>query len=284
MHISASTISALVLGFSAAVMGTSVNGQQEYDDAVDEYSSSSSDGILVFNSTSDSIISVDRNAIRSSQGFIFDCDNDVCPDGPYQDVCPQCDDFDYDSGASAIQCSCFDSQKVLQDVSTIRDSQTCDTISADSTGTLVCNKAGSLRKHKRKHNKDKIAADDGSTPAPTPDYIATASPTIGSGPVHVDFKFNCVEGKCPTGQYQTFCPRCSVNTDSSTPGNDPEDSISCLCFNANGQMLLRTSTMWNFEACPKIVVDSGGELECVGAPRGAKIRTYGGRRLETKEI
>jgi len=242
----------------------------------DEYDNS---GVITFNSSSDSVVKIDLSATRSSQGFIFDCESIQCPDGPYQELCPKCDNLQYDSGATATQCYCFDSQKMLQDATTIRDSQTCDTITVDSTGVLVCNTAGSLRKHKKHHHHGNAKITDSvATSAPTPQFIATKSPTFGSGPIHVDFVFNCASGTCPDGSYQQFCPLCSVNTDSTTPGNDPEDSLSCECFNANGQMLLGTSTMWGFEACPKIVVDFGGELQCIGAGKNSGIRTYGGRR------
>jgi len=212
---------------------------------------------------------------RSTQGFIFDCDGVSCVDGPYQDKCPQCDDLQYGGGINVLQCSCFDSSKLLQAVSTVQDAQNCASISASASGALVCN-AGSLRgkgKGKGKGKRDLDAV----TAAPTPHFLQTASPTVGNGPVHVDFVFNCAAGTCPSGPYQQFCPRCEVNTDSTTPGNDPRDSLSCLCFNDNGQMLLRTSTMWGFEACPSISTSIGGTLQCPGAPRKSGITTYGGR-------
>jgi len=213
-----------------------------------------------------------QSVTRSPQGFVFDCDHDVCPDGPYQQVCPQCDDIEYpEDNASALQCYCFDSNKQLQGGSTIRDSQNCNVISADDTGALVCTiNSGKLRKGKK--NKVSKSKNDVATTE-----SATAAPTVPSGNVvHVDFNFNCVGGTCPDGEYQQFCPRCVVNTDS-TPPNDPDNSISCNCFNTNGQMLLRTSTMWNFDKCPEIVVSAGGELSCKGATRKDGIRTYGGR-------
>jgi len=178
----------------------------------------------------------------------------------------------------------FDSSKLLQTVSTVRDAQNCESISAGDDGALVCTASsgsGSLRggkgKGKGKGRRELASA------APTPHFLQTASPTVGNGPVHVDFVFNCAAGTCPSGPYQQFCPRCEVNTDSTTPGNDPSDSISCLCFNDNGQMLLRTSTMWSFEKCPKIETSIGGSLECPSAPKGSGIRTYGGRLLTETE-
>jgi len=216
-----------------------------------------------------------QSVVRSPQGFIFDCDNDVCVAGPYQSQCPVCDDFEYDDGASAIQCNCFDSNNVLQDVTTMRDSNQCSSIAADTTGALYCSGAVATGGKKiRGGGKAVVTAPTTNTPAPTPQFLQTASPTVGNGPALVDFTFNCVGGTCPSGAYQQFCPRCTINTDS-TPPNDPFDSITCLCFNNNGQMLLRASTMWNYEACPKIVTSSGGQLACQGAPKGANIRIYG---------
>jgi len=220
---------------------------------------------------------------RSPQGFIFDCDSVSCPNGPYQNLCPQCDNLEYGNGASVIQCACFDSTNTLQAFSTIRDSQTCASISADSTGTLVCDQSGSLRGKKKKHgnNVEDVVESEGTpapgpsdTAAPTPHFLQTASPTVGSGPVHVDFTFSCVGGTCPSGQYQEFCPRCVIDTDS-TPPNDSADSMTCQCFNANGQMLLRESVMWNYESCPKIVADFGGQLGCVGAGKNSGVHVYG---------
>jgi len=217
--------------------------------------------------------------------LLFDCDNGLCQTGPYQDLCPQCDDLEYGGGISAIQCMCFDSQKMLQSTTTISDSQTCSTISADSTGTLICNK--SSKSNEGKHNKGRrelvyVKSND-ATAAPTPQFLRTESPSVGPGDFHVDFVFNCAAGTCPDGPYQTFCPRCTVNTDSTTPGNDPENSISCECFNRNGQMLLRTATMWGFDKCPSIQTSLGGSLICVGAGKNSGIRTYGGRRLEESQ-
>jgi len=208
--------------------------------------------------------------VRSPTGFIFDCDGVSCLPGTYQDVCPQCDDLQYGEGVNVLQCSCFDSDKSLQAVSTVQDAQNCASVTASHTGSLVCNQPVSTKKHKPKRDLDSVTA------GPTPEFLQTASPTVGSGPVLVDFVFNCFEGSCPTGPYQQFCPRCSVNTDSTTPGNSPQDSLSCLCFNDNGQMLLRTSTMWGFEACPSISTSIGGTLQCLGAGRKSGITTYGG--------
>jgi len=166
----------------------------------------------------------------------------------------------------------FDSNKQLQAVSTMQDAQTCSAIAASDAGALVCSSSGSLRG--KKGGKRGL---DAATQAPTPHFLETASPTVGNGPVVVDFVFNCAAGTCPDGEYQKFCPRCDVNTDSTTPGNDPQDSISCLCFNYNGQMLLRTSTMWGFDNCPAITTDFGGVLQCPGATRSSGITVYGGR-------
>jgi hypothetical protein len=235
--------------------------------------------MLTASSSSSGVIAQSGSVTRAPQGFIFDCDTNVCPTGPYQDLCPQCDDLDYLNGANALQCLCFDSNKMLQGGSTIRDAQNCGSISADSTGALVCNSgSGSLRGDKHNHkggaNSASSSAAAIATAAPTPDFIATASPTTGSGPVLVDFVFNCVGGTCPDGQYQQFCPRCVINTDSAAL-NDPADSISCSCFNYNGEMLLRTSTMWSYEECPKITSDFGGVLTCVGAKKNSPVRVYG---------
>jgi len=272
--------SAIIMGF-AAMASVNVNGQSGV-----EYEKDAS-GVLSFNA-SDSVIAVNQDAVRAPQGFIFDCDAISCPSGSYQDLCPQCDDLQYGGGVNVLQCSCFDSSKQLQAVSTVQDAQNCNSISASDSGALVCGSGNaSLRgkKHHKHQNSEKADGVDitaaptqeGATVAPTPQFIATASPTIGSGPVMVDFVFNCAAGNCPNGEYQQFCPRCEVNTDSTTPGNDPQDSISCLCFNYNGQMLLRTSTMWGFEKCPKITVDFGGILQCPGAKRNSGITVYGGR-------
>jgi len=218
------------------------------------------------------VIGYDPNADRAPQGFIFDCDTNTCPDGSYQDVCPQCDDLLYSSTTNALQCVCFDQNKQLQAGSTLRDAQNCASITADSTGTLVCGaETGSSGKKK----KGRVL--DSASQAPAPDFLQTAQPTFGSGNFYVDFNFNCVGGTCPSGQYQKFCPRCVINTDSTAP-NDPEDSITCLCFNANGQMLLRASTMWGYEKCPNIYVSVGGQLHCDGAGQASGVRTYG-RRL-----
>jgi hypothetical protein len=219
-----------------------------------------------------------QSVTRSSQGFIFACDSNTCPKGAYQDSCPQCFELDYGGGVTVLQCYCFDASELLQGGSTLKDSQTCASISTDDTGALVCSSgSGSLRggKHHKSVDADVAAV---ATAAPTPDFIATASPTTGSGSVLVDFEFNCVGGTCPDGQYQKFCPRCVINTDSSAP-NDPEDSISCLCFNYNGEMLLRTSTMWGYENCPKITADFGGVLTCEGAGKNSGVHVYGGGRL-----
>jgi len=213
----------------------------------------------------------DTTAVRSPQGFIFDCDSNTCPEGTYQDLCPQCFDLVYTQTTNAIQCVCFDENKLLQEGSTIRDAQNCDSITADSTGTLVCGSDSGLSDKKKKKKGRALGA---STPAPTPQFLRTASPSVGPGNFYVDFAFNCVGGTCPSGQYQQFCPRCVINQDSTSP-NDPEDSMTCLCFNANGQMLLGASTMWGYENCPKIYVSIGGQLHCDGAGGAQGVRTYG---------
>jgi len=220
------------------------------------------------------VIGYDPNADRSPQGFIFDCDTNTCPDGPYQDLCPQCDDLLYSSTTNALQCVCFDQNKMLQAGSTIRDAQNCGSITADSTGALACGSA-SGSSSKKKGNKKGRALD--ASHAPAGEFLHTAQPTVGSGNFYVDFNFNCVDGTCPPGQYQKFCPRCVINNDSSPP-NDPENSMTCLCFNANGQMLLRASTMWGYDKCPTIYVSVGGQLHCDGAGQASGVRTYG-RRL-----
>jgi len=222
----------------------------------------------------------DTSAVRAPQGFIFDCDSNTCPEGSYQDLCPQCFDLLYSQTTNAIQCLCFDENKLLQVGGTVRDAQNCASISADSTGALVCGSDGASSGKKKKGKKWGRAL-DATTPAPTPQFLRTESPSVGPGNFYVDFTFNCVGGTCPSGQYQQFCPRCIINTDS-TPPNDPEDSMTCNCFNANGQMLLGASTIWGYENCPDIYVSVGGQIHCNGAGEAQGVRIYGRRLNEVQ--
>jgi len=208
----------------------------------------------------------------SPLGFTSYCDTNICPAGPYQNECPLCYTLDYYNNdynqviATCLQCYCFNSNEELQGGSTMRDSQNCASIGTDDNGNLVCN-TSALRSGKHKsHKKSKKGS--------ASDAVATAAPTVanqsGSGPV--TFNFNCAAGTCPSGSYQNYCPRCTVDTNPDDGSTEP--SIQCLCFNKEGVMDLGLSTMWNFDKCPEIDVSVGGKLSCPGASSSAGVTIY----------
>ena len=179
------------------------------------------------------------DAQRSPQGFLFLCDTArACPSGQYQDYCPLC----YYLSTNALQCYCFDSDKTLQEGSTLTSANKCKNIIASPEGFLSCENAS-------EDHLDGECLNDNEVEESVP-------PTQ-----YVDFKFNCVDGVCPSGSYQKFCPRCVINTNS-TPPNSPEDSITCLCFNYEGQIYPSQTTIWDYESCSTLSTSSSGKLIC----------------------
>jgi len=173
---------------------------------------------------------------RSSLGFIFDCANEVCPRGPYQNWCTKCYTFDYPHEATALQCYCFDSELKLQSGSTLRYAQSCETIDVDSKGQLVC--------------------EPGATLPPTSIAIMPPDPV---------FNFNCIDDnkatkRCPEGDYRELCPLCIIDEFSTTTSTP---SMSCMCFDENGEMSLEEQTIWKLDTCEQLHVDSGGVLLCI---------------------
>jgi len=185
------------------------------------------------------------------QGFKFACVNGVCPSGNYQNLCPQCSELDYpDTSSSSMQCYCFNSGKLLQPIQTLGHLELCTAVDVASSGSLTCTTSPPTSTIALQNSAKSIFKKK-----------PTAPPTVFN-PVLVSFVFNCVSGSCPAGPYQQFCPLCSVN------GN----SLSCLCFDAHGQMLLPETTMWNFSSCTSITTtETGGYLACPSAVGGTVV-------------
>jgi len=177
-------------------------------------------------------------ASTSPSGFSFVCSDGSCPQGGYQDYCPQCWLFSYDDSSSSLSCFCFDSSKKLQAATTISTGG-CDAFVAGSDGKLECSTTGALQTVIKSNLSKKKK---------------TAPPTIAAGDVvAVDFTFNCAAGNCPAGLYQKYCPRCWVS------GTD----LSCKCFTASGSMRTGNSILFKFAACTGgATTNDDGEFIC----------------------